>query len=473
MPPVLFASGSATSRAPQLNSERLVNAFVEKQPQSAKSQSPIFGAPGVTAFSTAGTSPNRGSWNFNGAAYFVQGSSLYTVAADGTAVQAATGIAGAGPVGISDNGQQLCVVNGAQGYIYTTGGGLVPITSTAFYPCRTVTFMDGYFIFDRFGTNEYFISALYDGLSYNGLDFASAEAQPGFVVGTAQNLQLLFIFCTGHIEMWYDAGAAAFPFQRYAGGVINYGTVSPYSIIKQDGAIFFLGADHVFYRLQANTPIRISTHPIETIIEQDPDISQAVSSTYTIQGHKMVQLDLPASNRTLVFDISTGQWHERQSWTSNTAGNVVNLGRWRGSHALEIYGKVILGDAFDGRIGELDWTVFTEYGGIMPMICRSTTLHADRKRLFMSRFELDMEAGVGLTTGQGSNPQVMLRYSRDGGKTWSKEELWRSLGKLGEYNKRLRWMKMGQGFQYTFELLITDPVFRTIIQAHADMEQGL
>ena len=143
MPPILFATETAVSRAPQLNNQLLVNAFVERQGPTAKSQAPIFGAPGLTATSLLSGPTVRGSHNFNEVAYYVSGPNLYSVAADNSFSLVATGIAGTGPVSIDDNGTQVAIVNGAQGYIYTVAGGLVQITAAAFYPAETVTFMDG------------------------------------------------------------------------------------------------------------------------------------------------------------------------------------------------------------------------------------------------------------------------------------------------------------------------------------------
>lgn len=467
---ILFATQSDQSRSLPLSAQLLVNLFTEKQSPGAKSQAPLFGVPGMTAFAACGTSgPVRGFWLLNDILYAVSADSLYSVALSGATVLVGSHISGSQVVSMSDNGTQLCIVNGAAGWIYTIAGGLVPITSPAFYPANTVTFFDGYFVFDRAGTNEFFISALYDGLSYNGLDFATAEAQPDFVVATTQNLQLLFIFCQTHIEMWYDAGTADFPFQRYAGGVINYGCVSPYTILKQDGAIFFLGADKVFYRLQANIPIRISTHAIEHIIAQDFDITAALCFTYTLEGHKFINLVLPYSMVSLVYDISTGLWHNRESWDQNS----VSLGRWRANCAINAYGKNYVGDAFNGNVSLVDWTVYTEQGNTIRGRAVSATLHQDRKRLFMSRFELDVQAGVGLASGQGSDPQIMMQVSVDGGQTFRTLQPWRSMGMIGQYLKRLRWLRQGQGRQLTIAVEITDPVPRVLIAAHADISIGM
>lgn len=469
MPEILLATESSVSRAPELSNAKLLNFFVERQSVESKGQAPLFGAPGAVPVVTAGTGPYRGGWNFNGVAYYVSGTQLWKVTAGGVASLAATGIGGSSPVGMSDNGTQMCIVNGAQGYIYTVDDGLTLITSPAFYPADTVTFMDGYFIFDRKGTNEWFLSALYDGLAYNGLDFATAEGQPGFVRATKQNLQLLFIFCSGHIELWYDAGTADFPFQRYAGGIINYGTESPYAIIEQDGALFFLGSDHVFYRLQANVPIRVSTHPIEHEIQEAPEITDAFCMTWSIEGHKMVSLTLPSGPVTMCLDISTGKWHHRNSVDSNFK----DLGAWRFSTVLAIYDEIFVGDSLSGQLGQMDWSTYTELGNPMVGIIQTANQQKDRLRTYCSRFELDVQAGVGVSTGQGSDPQILLQRSTDGGMTYNLQQPPRSIGKIGEYAKRVRWLAQGMGWQIMWRLTITDPVQRVIIAAHADIEYGM
>ncbi len=76
--------------------------------------------------------------------------------------------------------------------------------------------------------------------------------------------------------------------------------------------------------------------------------------------------------------------------------------------------------------------------------------------------QLDMEVGLGLATGQGSDPQVMMRWSDDGGKTWSNEYM-RSAGKQGEYKKRIIWRRLGRGRDRIFEFVVSDPIAFSII----------
>lgn len=454
----------------------MVNAFLEKQPQGAKGQMPVFGTPGLTPWMTLPTSPVRGLWNFNGQIYAVAGDTLYRINSAGGYKKLGSGITGTNVVSISDNGVQVMVVNGVGGYLVDNMDVYQQVQNANFYSANRILYFDGYFIFDRKGTNEFFLSGLEDGTSYSGLDFASAEAQPGFLISIAQNLQLLFLFCQNHIEMWYDAGAQDFPFQRYAGGVIEKGCAAAQAVVNQDEALFFLGIDRVFYRLQGNVPVRISNHGVEKSFSEYGDISDAFCFTYTLQGHKMVCLTFPSApngGHTWEYDISTQLWHERESWDED--GN--SLGRWRGNCAIEIFDKILIGDAYDGTISFLDWNNFTERGNVMQMLIHSAPFDHERMPVFVNRLEMDMQTGApfaGLDyTGAIREPQAMLRWSKDGGQTWSKLQQFRGLGRVGQYVKRLRWLNMGRAYQWVFELTISDDVPRVLIQTFADAEEGM
>jgi hypothetical protein len=225
----------------------------------------------------------------------------------------------------------------------------------------------------------------------------------------------------------------------------------------------------MFYQLQGNTPQRVSNHAVEHIIAQDPDLTKALCFSYTLEGHKLVHLVLPVSKRTLVYDLSTQRWHERESWDSKNR----SLGRWRGNCAVSYNGNNYIGDAFDNHVGLLNWDVNTEYGNIIRLLAYSPTLHQDRQRIFISRFELDIESGVGVTDGNGSDPQILLEVSRDGGRTFGVLQPHRSIGRKGAYLTRQRWLRMGNARQWVFRISITDPVKRNIISAHADIEVGV
>lgn len=476
MAEIILATESDVSRAPQLSNRRLLNLFTEKQDAEARSQRPLFTAPGIHAYHDTNeegtpTGPCRNLLLWQSVAYGTFGSSLYRLDDVGQPVFAGGNISGTRPVGMSENGVQIIVVNGVSGWTYDSTAGLVKITSANFYPACTVAFMDGFFIFDRRGTNQWFISRAYDGQMYDALDFASAEADPGEVTAVAANLQFLYIFTSTHFELWYNAGTSPFPFARYTGSSRPFGCISPYSVVNQDGALWFMGKDRIFYRLSDSNPERVSTHAMELIFSQESeaDLALCETFTYTVQGHKMIVVTLKGGNRTVCYDISTGRWHDRDS----VDADFNDLGRWRARFALYAYGKTILGDAFDSRIGYVDWSLFAEYQFPMRWEVQTLAQHKENHRIFCSRFELVMQAGVGTPTGQGQDPQVRLRKSRNGGMSFDGLQPVRSVGREGDWGKRLRWTRQGSGRSLVWKIQGSDPVPYTIIQALADLQEGL
>lgn len=465
---VPFATQSYKSRSLPVSAQRVVNCYAEQQPSDAKSTVVVFGVPGLTLFSNLGVGPIRGVWQMAGVLYAVSGGNLYSIDSTGTPTVLGGTISGNDPVSMADNGTQLCIVNGAFGYIYSTDLGFQLITDENFHAAKTVTFFDNYFVFDWMGTNQFFISGTLDGTTYNALDFASAEVSPDYVVAIINQQENLLIFGQNTIETWYDSGSINFPFNRYDGATIERGCVASLTVLKEDNSVFFLGNDLVYYRLNGVIPVRISTHAIEHAWTQYPTQSDAFSFSYTWEGHKFIVLTFPSGNATWVYDIATNLWHERESFAENGSSQL----RWRGNCHTVCYGKNLVGDAFSGNIGFLDNSTFTEFGNPLRAMLIGPVVHSDRHRVFMSRFELDVETGAGVTVGQGSDPQIMLNWSDDGGRKWSDLQLWRSSGAIGAYRKRLRWLRLGQFRQRVMKVTISDPVPRVIISNNVDMRVG-
>ena len=166
---------------------------------------------------------------------------------------------------------------------------------------------------------------------------------------------------------------------------------------------------------------------------------------------------------TFVYDVSTGLWHQRQSYGQND---------WAVTKAVHCYNKIFVGDDTNGNIYELDLDYYTDNGTTIERIAACPPLWAKSDRAIMSRFEVDFEAGVGLPVGQGSNPQAVLRWSDDGGRTWS-NELWTSIGQLGQYRNRAVWRRLGQFRQRIMEVSVSDPVKIAIQGGYADLEMCL
>jgi hypothetical protein len=189
-------------------------------------------------------------------------------------------------------------------------------------------------------------------------------------------------------------------------------------------------------------------------------MSDAEAFTYAQEGHSFYVLTSPAGNETWVYDIGEDEWHQRAYLSASG-----DLQRIRPRCHLYFAGKNLVGDWENGNVYEYDLDTFSDNGNPLPAIRSAPTIQDELKTLDPGTFRLDMDVGVGLTTGQGSSPQAMLRYSWNGGKNWS-SSLWKTFGAIGEYSTACEWERVGGGERMVFEVSITDPVKRCITAAY-------
>lgn len=465
MADIAFALQSYKDASLPVSAQSCVNAHAELEPPDAKTPVKVTGVPGIDTFATCGAGPVRGFYEYNSVVYTISGNTFYSVPSSGVATIVGAGISGNAPVSVDANSVgQICIVNGVSGYIYDINtNAFAQIVDPDFNPANTVTLIDDYFAFDHVGTNQFFLSDLLDGTSYDPLLFASAESNPDQVFGVHNAYSNLAIAGGKTIEVWQDTGAINFPFQRINGATVEQGVASPLAWAEVDNGHFFLGNDLVFYRLVGTQPQRLSTHAIEQEWASYSTMADAFCFVVSYGGHKIIYVTAPTGGSTYGYDLATQLWHQRSSWNPNGI-----VGRWRANCSILAYGssKMLIGDANSGKIGVLNPATYTEFGD--PIILDMIGPHIDGKgsKVFVPEFQLDMEGGVGTASGQGSNPQVMFRYSLDGGRTWSSEN-WMPLGDLGQFLIRLRWTRLGSGFQFTPRITISDPVKRVVIRARA------
>jgi len=469
MAQIPFALETYISRARPVSSQRLVNMYSELQPEevNAKSKVVLFGAPGLVQFATVGTGPIRAMHILNEYVYVVSGSQFYRLASDGSSDLLGSGIlAGTGPVSMDDNGVEVGVVDGQAGFIYNSDNlTWQQISDVNFYPANTISHNETYFLFDRKNTNQFFSSDSIQGLIYNPLFYGTAESLSDYVLATINHLQQLIVAGQRSIEIWYLAGGENFPWAKYTGAAIQIGMAGPLAWTKVREALLFIGNDRNFYRLEGVNAVRVSKHGTEQEWANYGDISDAFCFSITWEGHDFIYVTFPSVPKTWCFDLTTGLWHERESTDS---GNQP-LGRWRANCAVAAFNKQLIGDYESNVIGYQSSTDYTEYGNTIKGLAQGSPMHKNGNRVFMPRFELDIEAGMGLTTGQGSDPQLVLSLSDDGGYTFNQVR-WASMGRTGQYNARLRWCAMGSFYQRTMKLEVSDPIRRTIISSFVDLE---
>jgi len=449
---------------------RMVNLFAEVL-QEGKEAAYLQRCPGLLNLATIGYGPIRGLWSFSSdttTAFVVSGNSLYKIDTNYNATLLGT-IAGTGPVSMADNGIQLFIAANPNGYIYNNNtNAFAPITDPDFPGAVTVGYLDGYFVFNEPDSQKIWITQLFDGTSVDPLDFASAEGSPDGVVGLIVDHREVWVYGTNSVEVWYDTGASDFPLQRIQGAFNEIGCAAPYSIAKMDNGLFWLGADArgqgMVYRANGYTGQRISTHAVEWHIQQYGNLSDALAYTYQQDGHSFYVLIFPSANTTWVYDVATQTWHERAGWSNGA------FTRHRSNCQMAFNNKVIVGDYENGNIYAFDMDTYADNGQIQKWLRTWRALPPGQnnlKRTAQHAMQIDLESGVGLNLGQGDDPEVMLRWSDDGGHTWSNEH-WAKVGKIGEFYRRVWFRRLGMTLKLrdrVYELSMTDPVKTAVMGA--------
>lgn len=444
----------------QLSSERIINAYAERQPRTAKSPVTVFGAPGIEEWATAGVGPYRGGIVIAGVPYVVSGSQLFRITSAGVAQLCGVGITGISRVGIDSSLTEVVVVNGVNGFSYLIAtDNFAQINDADFNAAATVTNINNIFAFDELGSNHFQISNVLDGRTYDD-EFGTGESNPDKVLAVKNKNGTLQVLGETTTEFWDHTGASDFPFTRFKSGTIDRGLRAVHAVVNEDQSTFILGNDLIAYRISGTGLQRISTFALEEKWNTYSTTSDAFMFSVPIGGHKFIYLTFPTMNRTFGYDIASGLWHERMSW--DATGLEV---KWRVGGCLPAYDKILVGDLNSGRIGILNPDVHTEFGDPIVTTLVSPPIHGNGKRLFVPRLEVDMQVGKGLTTGQGTDPQIMMSYSWDGGETYSAPQEFRAFGKIGEYQTRVQWHQLGSGYSLVIKLSISDPVRRTIIGA--------
>lgn len=453
MPQIPFGVQSYQHSSLPLSAQRSVNAYLEPAPPAAKTAAAVVPAFGIKPYLTVGNGPLRGGLLVNTIIYVVSGATLYSVAAG--VVKKLGSIPGMQRVFMASDGSHLMVVSTGAAYIWD--GVTLASVGGDFPGYQWMTYLDGYFIGGPGNRTFYINHTAFDPTLFNALDFASAESTPGDIVTGIVDHREVFLFKRDTSEVWYNSGDADFPLSRTASGYMEKGCVSRFGATKADNSVFFAASDGTLCRVNGYTPVRISTTAIEQAIAKYAS-QECIAHTWIENGHTMVAFTYVEN--TFVYDASTQLWHERQSY---------GLKNWRVAFVLRGDNMTLVGDSTSNRLGILSAELFAEWD--QPLVSSVTSPPVphpqDQETLQHAYLELIFEQGVGLNTGQGSDPKVMLQWSDSDGRTWS-NELWRSLGKRGDFQAAALYSRLGQtsrrqGRVYRYSC--SDPTRRTLIQA--------
>jgi len=352
--------------------------------------------------------------------------------------------------------------------LYGLNWSVLPAGDGAFTGATSVDIVDNYFVYNHPDTQQFGASAVLSPIS-SSLSFASKDGAPDDLVSLIVDHREVYLLGEASSEVWIDAGTSPFPFQRIPGTSTQHGIAAKYSVARLGNSFAYLSRNirgqAQIVQMNGYVPTRISTHAVENSLTNQY-VNDAVAWTYQLEGHEVYVISFPSIQLTWCYDVASGMWHK---WLYTN--NLGQYERARGNCCAQFQGLVLIGDYANGKIYKLDKDNYTDDGQQVRRLRRAPHLVADFQRQYFDELQIQFQPGVGLSTGQGDNPQAMLKWSDDGGSTWSNEH-WVTIGAIGRYANRAIWRRLGWARDRVFEVSISDPVKAVIVSANLKASAG-
>jgi len=392
--------------------------------------------------------------------------------------------------------------------MYAEQFSIMPTTDGAFEGGQVVDVNDNYFIYNRPNSQQFAVSDILSPIT-RALSFGSKFTSPDNLVSLIANNGQLYLLGEKSSEVWNDQGTFPFAYQRIPGSSTQQGIAAPYSVARVGNSFAYVSQNirglNQIVLMNGYTPERISTHAVEqTLVDQYT--ADAVAYTYQLEGHEVYVVSFPTIDITWAFDFTTAMWHK---WLWVDTNNQYH--RHRSNCAAVFQGVVVVGDWQNGNLYQLDPNNYTDNGGEIRRLRRATHIVSDLQRQYFDELQIQFQPGVGFggfsrnrNTYLGSsytikatetlrigyqdifvlneanqvrpndilyNPKAMLRWSNNGGSTWSKE-YWQDIGQQGKYLNRSIWRRLGMSRDKIFEVVVTDPVKAVIVSANLKASVG-
>ena len=458
---------SKQDRNIQVSSQMSINMYPAIKDPGAKSDLVMYSHPGLLRKTTIGLGPIRSNalrWKSN--LYWISGSSVYKQDSTGTYTLLTGSLLTSGSRVVMDGGRTyFMITDGTYGY-YCDGTTVTRITDADFPTPTHVAYIDGYFVVNDLDTDNFYINTTTeDPTAWAALDFATANARPDAILGHIVNGKDLYVIGDESTQIYFNSNNADFPFDSYP-GAMPVGIEAAYSLVSGSMGVFFLATnyegDKAIVRIQGHSVSVISDQELAWQINDYTTTSDAYAWVRRQAGMTFYEITFPAAGKTWSYNIDHGLWSQLKSY---------GLTRFRGAGYGSLGSSAFIGDYSDGRIYQLDFDTYKDDSQAYIRTRRTRIFHNKGLNMSYRSVMLDVDAGVGLITGQGSDPQVMMRYSPDGGHTWS-SELWTTLGAIGEFNTKPVWNNLGDSRNMVLEYSCSDPVKFNLIGMTADIEVG-
>lgn len=481
-----IAGGFYASDSLPFSNQRCVNLYPHVPQGNAITQSALFNTEGLQMVARTGsTKPhaNRGSIEFQGKPYFVNGTRLYrldrSVSVTGSVTYSSVNlgfVGGNGRVSMAENGTQILIINGeGLGFIYSPAAtpDLQEISDAGFTANGTpekVVYVDRYFVVST-SDKKAIISAVGDGTNWNSLDVITAEADPDDVVSPYIHKNQLYLLGTQTVEQYQNIGGAGVPFQRINGWIVGVGCTAPDSVVKMAESVYWVGKavseQSAIWMFSGGEPVKVSSIAIDNKLNNltEAELQQTYAFAYGVAGNRFIHFTTPRN--TFVYNEVTQRWHERES-TIEIDETGQRVDPCRITSVVEAYNELFVGDTQDGRIGIVDEDSVTEYDSDLISYFTTQPLSNNSNAFSMPVIELNCETGVGTETVR--DPKVRMEISRDG--VVFENPRVRELGNSGDRSIRPRWCKNGRvSRRMVLRFTISDAVRRRLYSIDCKFKQ--
>ncbi|HEX3941585.1 MAG TPA: hypothetical protein VHX11_08905 [Acidobacteriaceae bacterium] len=476
-------NGTYQAVSPNLDAEWTMNLYPETQESiGAKVRKALILAPGKRIAYQLPEAGITAQYPVNGRA-FVAASNLWELFADGSKVnRGSLGAMPASPNQIISNETQLLILNNGALFVFTLATNvLAPVDMSQFNGAvMQIGFTDGYGIATLLTSHTFQQSNLEDFTTWDGLNISTVSLFPDNFTSMICDHREIWFFSAKKTAAYYNAGAGNPVFIPIQGAFMEFGAAScaAFATVQLDNSIFWLDQDErgwlVARRAVGYGEQRVSTHAVEFAWQNYPNLTanSVIGYTYQEQGHSFWVLKFP--NATWVYDVAENQWHQRGFF------NPIS-GTYEADHSqshMFVFGKHLVGDWASGNLYQQSTSIYSDMGGPLRWVRRSPTISKENKWLFFSELEIDIEPGLGpqppLLDGDGQPraPQIMLRWSNDGTKTWTSTFIL-NCGMAGEYNARARKVQLGRARRRVWEISGADPIPWRIADGYVKSEDSL
>jgi hypothetical protein len=485
-----FVGTSYTAPSIYQDDQECINFFAEIDPTKQPGERGIvalYPTPGLQLQTQLVPAEVRGLHTMSGEQILiaVAGNKVYKVTTAMVATQIGTLTTSSGKVSISDNitntdGLIAYIVDGPNRYTWVVATNtftILPSTDGPWQGANVVDVIDNYNIYNEPGTQNWACTDLGSRLSTQAL-YGTSDGSSDLLVGLIADRRQVYLLGETTTEVWNDvgnviAGITTFPFQRVPGTFSQSGLGALFSVARFGDSFVCVAkdtrGDSTIEMMQGYAWVKISTHAVEQSLLNEVT-SDAFAYTYQIEGHEMYVCTFPSVGEhglTWVYDGSTKSWHKWLYWDSVNAV----YKRHRSNCGAYFNNMYIVGDYENGKLYSVENEVYTDDGATIRRLRRAKHLTTDLQRQYFEEFQIQFQPGVGLNTGQGQDPQAMLRWSNDGGSTWSNEH-WVTIGKIGNYLNRAIWRRLGWSRDRIFEVAISDPIKAVIVSANLKSSAG-